>query len=465
MLYVDQDAACTLEHAGNDGPANTMRLNGYLIRSTLVGALGGLLFGFDTAVISGTTHQLTQVFHLTSTQLGVTVASALVGTVVGAMLAGYPGQRIGRRDSLRIMAALYIISSIGCALAWNWDSLLAFRIIGGLGIGGSSVLGPMYIAEIAPAKWRGRLVGTFQINIVVGILLAYMSNFIIATFHLGANEWRWQLGVSGIPAVLFLVMLLTIGRSPRWLVTQSRIDEAREALRLAGTPNTEEELQDIIASIHLDRQTRTDPLFTRKYRLPIFLAVTVGMFNQLSGINAILYYLNDIFAQAGFSSLSSDVQAIYVGLANLVATLIAISVIDKLGRKTLLLVGAVGMTICLTTVAVIFQTHAHQQYLLPLLILYIIAFAISQGAVVWVYLGEVFPTRVRSKGQSLGSSANWVTNAVISGVFPILAVHYAALPFYFFAAMMALQFFIVLFIYPETKNLSLEQMQRKMGID
>lgn len=443
----------------------SMKLNSYLIRSTLVGALGGLLFGFDTAVISGTTHMLTIVYGLTKSQLGFTVSSALIGTVIGAMLAGIPGQRIGRRDSLRLMAMLYVISALGCALAWNWPSLLFFRVIGGLGIGGSSVLGPMYIAEIAPAHLRGRLVGTFQINIVVGILLAYVSNYIIATFHLGLLEWRWQLGIAALPAALFLIMLLTIGRSPRWLATQNRIEEAREALRLTGIPNTEEELQDIIASIHLDRQTRDQPLFVKKYWLPIFLAVTVGMFNQLSGINAILYYLNDIFAQAGFTSLSGDLQAVYVGLANLVATLAAMSVIDKLGRKTLLLVGAVGMTICLTMVAVIFQSHGHQQYLLPLLVLYIIAFAISQGAVVWVYISEVFSTSIRAKGQSLGTSANWLTNALISGIFPILAVHFAALPFYFFAGMMALQFFIVLFMYPETKDLTLEQMQRKLGID
>ena len=442
-----------------------MKLNAYLIRSTLVGALGGLLFGFDTAVISGTTHLPTIVYSLNSSELGFTVASALIGTIFGAMLAGIPGQRIGRRDSLRIMAALYLISAIGCALAWNWHALLAFRVIGGIGIGGSSVLGPMYIAEIAPAEWRGRLVGTFQINIVVGILLAYMSNYALASLHLGMAEWRWQLGVAGIPALLFLILLLTIGRSPRWLVMENRIDEARESLQKTGNPAVEAELKDIVQSVHLDRRAVAEPLFSKKYRLPIFLAVTVGMFNQLSGINAILYYLNDIFAAAGFSSLSGYQQAVYVGLANLVATLAAISVIDKLGRKTLLLIGAVGMTICLTVVAVLFQTHAHQNYLLPLLVLYIVAFAISEGAVVWVYLGEVFPTRVRAKGQSLGSSANWVTNAIISGVFPILAVSHAALPFYFFAAMMALQFFIVLFIYPETKGLSLEQMQRKMGID
>jgi SP family arabinose:H+ symporter-like MFS transporter len=442
-----------------------MKLNAYLIRSTLVGALGGLLFGFDTAVIAGTTHQLTLTYALSATELGFTVASALIGTIFGAALAGIPGQRIGRRDSLFIMAILYVISAIGCAMAWNWDALLAFRVIGGLGIGGSSVLGPMYIAEIAPAKWRGRLVGTFQINIVVGILLAYMSNFIIATFHLGLAEWRWQLGVAGIPAVIFLVLLLTIGRSPRWLVTQNRIEEARKELHLIGEPDSEGELQDIIASIHLDRQMKDEPLFSRKYRLPIFLAVSIGIFSQLSGINAVLYYLNDIFAQAGFSSISGDLQAVYVGLANLVATLVAMSFIDKLGRRTLLMVGGVGMIICLTAVGIIFQTHTHQHYLLLLLMLFTVSFAVSQGAVVWVYLGEVFPTRVRAKGLSLGSASNWVTDALISGVFPIIAVHYAALPFYFFAAMMVIEFLFVLFIYPETKGLSLEEMQRKMGID
>jgi SP family arabinose:H+ symporter-like MFS transporter len=439
-----------------------MRLNAYLLRSTLVGALGGLLFGFDTAVIAGTTHALTLLYGLSSSQLGITVSSALAGTIAGAALAGIPGQRIGRRDSLRILAVLYMISAVGCALAWNWPTLLLFRFVGGLGIGGSSVLGPMYIAEIAPAAWRGRLVGTFQINIVVGILLAYLSNFLIATLHLGAMEWRWQLGVAALPALLFLLMLLTVGRSPRWLAMQERSQEARFALERCGVQNAEGELREIFASIADDRALGTVVLLQKKYRLPIFLAVTIGIFNQLSGINAILYYLNDIFAHAGFSRLSSDVQAVYVGLANLVATLAAMALIDRLGRKTLLLAGAAGMTLCLGWVAVIFQTGRHVGSLLALLIGYIVFFAISQGAVVWVYLGEVFPTSVRAKGQSLGSSANWISNALISGVFPLFALHHAAAPFYFFAVMMALQFFIVLWIYPETKGLTLEAMQKKM---
>jgi sugar porter (SP) family MFS transporter len=442
-----------------------MKLTAYLIRSTLVGALGGLMFGFDTAVISGTTQLLTQQYNLTSAELGITVASALVGTIFGAGLAGFPAQRIGRRDSLFVMAVLYLISAIGCGLAWNWDALLAFRFVGGLGIGGSSVLGPMYIAEIAPAKWRGRLAGTFQISIVVGILVAYTSNYAIATLQLGLVEWRWQLGVAGIPAAVFFLLLFTIGRSPRWLVMQNRLGDARKVLEATGETNSEAEIRDIAASIRLDRQAKSERLFSRKYRLPIFLALSIGIFNQLSGINAVLYYLNEIFSKAGFDGISNYLQAVYVGLANLVATLIAMSFIDKLGRRTLLITGGIGMVACLILVGAIFQTQVNQQYLLLLLILFVGSFAFSQGAVIWVYLGEIFPNRVRARGISLGSTANWVVDAIVSGVFPIIALHHVALPFYFFAAMMLIELLLVIFIYPETKGLSLEEMQRKMGID
>ncbi len=442
-----------------------MRLNYYLVKGTLVGALGGLLFGFDTAVISGTTHQLTQVFHLTPSELGTTVSIALLGTVIGAMTAGELGQKLGGREALRIMAVLYLVSALGTALSWNWLSLLCFRFIGGLGIGGSSVLGPVYIAELAPAKWRGRLVGLFQINIVIGILLAYASNFVIASLNLGANQWRWQLGVAAAPAALFLILLYAIPRSSRWLVTQRRIDEAREVLRLMGSPDTEAELKEIIDSIHLEKSVKNEPLFQRKYLLPIFLAVSIGMFNQLSGINAILYYVNDIFAAGGFSSLSADKQAVIIGGMNLVATLLAMSVIDKLGRKTLLLIGSVGTAACLAGVAAIFLSNSHQSDLLWLLVGFIFFFAISQGAVIWVYISEVFPTRVRSKGQSLGSSSHWIMNAIITKAFPSIAALSAGAPFIFFSAMMALQFFVVLFVYPETKGVTLEQMQRRLGIE
>jgi sugar porter (SP) family MFS transporter len=441
-----------------------MELNGYLIKSTIVAALGGLLFGFDTAVIAGTTHDLTQAYHLTPGLLGFTVASALYGTIIGAMLAGLPGDRYGRRDSLRIMAVLYLVSALGCAFAWNWDALVAFRFIGGLGIGGSSVLGPMYIAEIAPAKWRGRLVGFFQFNIVFGILLAYFSNFVIGQMQFGLAEWRWELGVSGIPAAFFLAMLFGIPRSPRWLVKKRRVDEARDVLKLSGEKDFEAELQDIVQSIDAEHGRGSEPLFTRKYRLPIFLAVSIAMFNQLSGINVILYYLNDIFAKAGFSKMSGDLQSVAIGATNLIATVIAMSIIDRVGRKKLLLIGSVGTAACMAGVAGIFLTNTHDNLLVWLLIGYIAFFAFSQGAVIWVFISEVFPNRVRAKGQSLGTFAHWFMNALISGIFPLMAASSGGAPFVFFSFMMVLQFFVVLFLYPETKGVSLEQMQRKLGI-
>src|SRR5579875_779321 len=294
-----------------------VRLTGSLVKSTIVAALGGLLFGFDTAVIAGTTAGLTRTFQLSPSGLGLTVAVALVGTVIGALFAGLPGDRFGRRDSLRGMAVLYLISALGCAVAWNWYSLIAFRFIGGLGIGGSSVLGPMYIAEIAPAKWRGRLVGFFQFNVVAGILLAYFSNYLVGRATLGPEDWRWMLGVSGIPALLFFFMLFFIPRSPRWLVQKSHVDEARAVLETIGEENIEAELADIVRSIDVEHGHAQEPLFSYKYRIPVFLAISIAMFNQLSGINAILYYLNDIFARAGFSKVSGDLQAVMIGFTNL----------------------------------------------------------------------------------------------------------------------------------------------------
>ncbi len=441
-----------------------MRLTGPLLKSTIVAALGGLLFGFDTAVIAGTTAGLTRSFHLDPQSLGLTVAIALVGTVIGAMLAGLPGDRYGRRDSLRGMAVLYLISSLGCAFAWDWNSLIVFRFIGGLGIGGSSVLGPMYIAEIAPAKWRGRLVGFFQFNIVAGILLAYLSNFLIRRAALGPEDWRWMLGVSAIPALFFFLMLFAIPRSPRWLAQKGRIAEARSVLVSIGEENVDAELNSIVTSMHAEQGSGPDPLFQSKYRLPIFLAISIGMFNQLSGINAILYYLNDIFARAGFSTVSSDLQSVLIGFTNLVATTLAMSIIDKVGRKTLLLIGSVGCTICLAGVAAVFLTSSHENLLVWLLVGFVASFAFSQGAVIWVFISEVFPNRVRAKGQSLGSFSHWLMNAIISYSFPVLAARSKGAPFLFFASMMALQFFVVLFVYPETKGVTLEEMQKKMGI-
>ena len=441
-----------------------MRLNSYLLKASIVGALGGLLFGFDTAVIAGTTHSLQQVFNLSDWSLGITVSIALWGTVAGALSAGLLGQHLGGRNALRLMAVLYIVSSLGCALAWNWPALVIFRFIGGLGIGGSSVLAPVYIAELAPASFRGRLVGMFQINVVLGILLAYFSNYCIARLGLGMLEWRWQLGVAAAPALLFLVMLFGIPQSPRWLATQHRTEEARNVLALLRISNYEDEFREIADSIHLERSQGDEPLFQRKFRYPIFVAITTGVFNQLAGINAILYYLPSIFMAAGFSKLSGDLQAVAIGAMNLCATLLAMTLIDKLGRKTLLLIGSAGTALCLSGVAMIFFTQRNQDWLVWILVGYIFFFA-PLGAVIWVYIGEIFPNTVRSKGQGLGSSSHWIMNAIISALFPVVAKTSGAYPFVFFAAMMVVQFFMVSFFYPETKGFTLEEMQHRLGTD
>ena len=438
------------------------KLNTCLVKSTVVAALGGFLFGFDTAVVSGTTHDLTIEYHLTPLLLGLTVASALWGTVLGAMLAGIPGDRFGRRDSLRFLAVFYLLSALGCAFAWNWSTLVLSRFVGGLAIGGSSVLGPMYIAEIAPAKWRGRLVGFFQLNVVVGILAAFVSNFLIGLLQLGSLEWRWKLGVAAFPSALFLLALFRIPRSPRWLAKKGRIPEARKVLQMLGEPDVELELHEILES--LEQSNVNEPLFSWKYRTPILLAVSIGLFNQLSGINAVWYYLNDIFARAGFSKVSSDLQAVTASLTNLVAGVLALWLIDKIGRKTLLLVGSVGCAVTLAGVSAVFFSGKHANLLLWCLVGFIAFFSFSQGAVIWVYISEVFPTSVRAKGQSLGSFSHWFMNAVVAGTFPLMAAASGGYPFAFFSGVMIVQFFVVLLFYPETTGISLEAMQKKLGI-
>jgi sugar porter (SP) family MFS transporter len=440
-----------------------MRPNLNLMKATLTGALGGLLFGFDTVVISGAIDALVRLYTLSPQGKGWTVAIALIGTVVGALGAGQAGQKLGGRETLRITAVLYVVSAIGSALAWNWPVLMVFRFIGGLGIGASSVLGPVYIAELAPAKWRGRLVGAFQFNVVFGILVAYTSNYFIRTLHLGATEWRWQVGVAALPALLFLVLLFGIPRSPRWAVSKGRNEEALAVLKLMGEPEPEAELADIRAALAEEHATANEPVFLWKYRYPLFLAISIGAFNQLAGINSILYYLNSIFASAGFSQISGDQQAIAIGFTNLVFTIVGMSVIDKLGRKTLLLIGAAGTAGCLAAVSWLFATNSHPGALVWVLITYIAFFALSQGAVIWVYIGEVFPNAVRSKGQGVGNASHWFMNTAIQLAFPMVVAQIGrSAPFTFFAVMTGIQFVVVLFVYPETKGQTLEALQRKL---
>lgn len=444
------------------GTAGIRSLNRYLLRNSFVAALGGLLFGFDTAVISGATKALSEIFALSPATLGITVSSALLGTILGALGAGALSDRYGRRTCLRALGAFYLASALGCALAWSWPAFLFFRVISGLAIGASSVIGPTYIAEISPASTRGRLVGMFQTNVVAGILLAYLSNFLVASAGFGQSEWRWKFGIVAIPAAVFLLALLTIPESPRWLVSVDRPGEALEVLRRIGEPNPEGDLRQIADTLKRQRGVRKERLFQSRYGKPIFLAVSIGLFNQLSGINAILYYLNDIFARAGFSKVSSDMQAVVIGFTNFVFTLIAMSMIDRLGRKKLLLAGAAGTALCLAGVTMIFATGKRPELLLWLLVGFIASFAFSQGAVIWVYLSEVFPNLVRAKGQSLGSFTHWFMNALISAVFPVMAARSGAVPFAVFAAMMVVQFFVVLMFYPETRGVSLEKMEHHL---
>jgi sugar porter (SP) family MFS transporter len=439
-------------------------LNKRLLATCVIASLGGLLFGFDTAVIAGTTGSLTSVFHLSPLALGFTVSSALWGTVLGAAFAGKMGDIAGRRACLRALGLLYVLTALGCALAWGWYPLLCFRVLAGLAVGGSSVISPTYIAEIAPPKLRGRLVMAFQFNVVFGMLLAYFSNFCLGLLHLGATDWRWKFSIAAVPALVFYLALFFIPESPRWLAGKGKTREALEVLQRNGDPDPELELREITKSLEDAIGSKGTNVFQWRYRFPIFLAISIGMFNQLSGINAILYYLNDIFAKAGFSKVSGDLQSVAIGATNLLFTMIAMSLIDRIGRKTLLLIGAVGTAVSLAGVAAIFFAGTHQELLVWCLVGFIASFAFSQGAVIWVYLSEVFPTRVRAKGQSLGSFTHWIMNALISAVFPVLAARSGGVPFVFFAVMMVVQFFVVLAVYPETKGYTLEEMQRKLGI-
>ena len=428
-------------------------------------SLAGLLFGFDTVVMSGVTQSLRNVFQLApdSWWFGFSVASALFGTALGAMFAGMPGDRYGTRDSLKMVGFLYVISAIGSALCWSLPSFYVFRFVGGLAIGASSVLAPVYIAEIAPAGRRGALTGLFQFNIVFGILVAFVSNFLLQWLAGGADVWRWKLGVAALPALVFLVLMYGIPQSARWLALRGRHAEARASLERLGVADPDAMLAEFERAAAESSTKHRPALFRAAYRKPIVLAILLAMFNQLSGINAILYYLNDIFAAAGFSGVSQDLQAVAIGAANLLATMAALRVIDRVGRKKLLLIGAIGTAVAQACAAWIMGTGEGREYLLVVLVGFIGFFAFSQGAVIWVYLSEIFPTAVRSRGQALGSATHWVMNAIIAMVFPVIATQVHGLPFAFFAGCMVLQFFVVLAIFPETRGVELESMDRALN--
>lgn len=467
-LFNSRSSGTPLNNMGTDKAvvAAPVKITLALLGAAFAAALGGLLFGFDTIVISGCQQQLKELFQLTGFQQGFMTASALIGAVIGALAAAKPGDLYGRRDSLKVTGAFYLICALGCGLSWNFWQFVACRLLGGIAVGATTVLCPMYLAEISPAAWRGRLVSFFQFNIVLGCLVALFSNYVIGRLDLGAVEWRWKLGIQAVPSLAFFILIFFVPRSPRWLVMQGAHEEAAGVLRAIGTADVDAQIALIRASVQEEHSGKSAPLFVKSLAKPIFLAVAVAMFNQLDGINALWYYLNPIFTMAGFTKLSGDLQSVILGVANLIATLVGMAIIDRAGRKPLLLWGAVGTGVCMGLVAWVFNGTQHHGWLVWLLVGFVICHAFGQGAVIWVYISEVFPNSVRSKGQTLGSFTHWFMAMVISWTFPVLAKDAgqpnAGLPFAFFAVMMVVQIIVVWKFFPETKRVALEEMQQRL---
>ena len=434
-------------------------------RNSIVAALGGFLFGFDTAVISGVEKSIQALWSLSDFAHGFTVASALIGTVIGSLIAGAPADKYGRKKVLQAIGLLYVVTSLVTALTPSWMPFVIFRFLGGIGVGASSVVGPMYISEISPAHSRGRLVALFQFNVVSGILLAFVSNYLLN--GISEESWRWMLGVQAIPSLLFFGLVFLVPESPRWLMKQKREAETKVVLEEIGEKNIVAEMDEIRASLQGEGQKKEN-LFSGKYNKPIFYATSLAVFNQFSGINAIMYYAPRIFEMTGLAKDTALLQAISIGATNLVFTMLAISLIDKFGRRTLLIIGSFGMVFFLGLVAYAFYTGNFGGYMVMLYLVGFIAFfAFSQGAVIWVFISEIFPNKVRSQGQTLGSFTHWIMAAIISWTFPIFAESSpmgGAYAFTLFSAMMLLHLFFAWKVLPETKGQSLEGIQRSLGI-
>lgn len=447
-----------------------------VIRSAIVAAVGGLIFGFDTAVISGANAALKKQFHLDDGGLGATVAIATVGTIIGALIGGRSADRFGRRKLLFFIGILYVLGALGTALAPSHLVLMIFRFVGGIGVGLSSVCAPIYTAEIAPARVRGRLVGLVQFNIVLGILVAYLSNYIIDLIvHDQEIAWRWMLGVMVVPSVLFLVFLMTVPETPRWLMARGHEEKAIAiSRRLCNTvEESDEQIQEIRDQLAAaGSQATLSQFFTRRYFKVIALAFFIAMFNQLSGINAILYYAPEVMKQAGADDNAALLMSVGVGLMNLIATMAALTVIDRIGRRSLMIVGSIGYLVSmgfLTAVMFMFQGHFNSTsstLVLVGLLVFIAAHAFGQGSVIWVFISEIFPTRVRGLGQSLGSLTHWVFAAITTYAFPpIIGAWGGGWAFSIFLVCMFGQLVWVLTKMPETKGIPLEEMEDKLGLN
>jgi sugar porter (SP) family MFS transporter len=431
---------------------------------SLVIALGGFLFGFDTAVISGAEQSIQKYWSLNAFEHGLTVSIALIGTVLGSLLGAIPCDRLGRKKTLYCIAALYLISSLGTSLASNWYVFLVFRFMGGIGVGASSVTAPIYISEISPAERRGKLVGLFQFNVVFGIVVSYLSNYLIGLT--GQHSWRLMLGIQAIPSAIFFLLLRYVPESPRWLILKkNKVKEAREILDIIN-PATADKIQTaIIESAHNDDPAeQKEPLFSFRYKTPVMLAILFAVFNQVSGINAIIYYAPRIFEMTGLGESSSLLSTVGIGVVNFSFTLLAMNFIDRIGRRTLMLIGSVGLIITLALVASTFYAKSGGGWAITVyLLVYIAFFAFSQGAVIWVFISEIFPNQVRAKGQTLGSTTHWIMATIIAFSFPYLSEKAGGgNTFMFFSVMMLLQLLFVWKVMPETKGKSLEQIEHTL---
>ncbi|CAD5253645.1 Sugars permease [Imperialibacter sp. EC-SDR9] len=439
-----------------------MKTNRYLLVSSVVAALGGLLFGFDTVVISGAEQQLQALWKTSDLFHGsVVISAALWGTVLGALFGGYPTDLFGRKKTLFWIGVLYLASALGSALAWDPWSFGIFRFIGGLGIGISTVAAPAYISEIAPADKRGKLVALYQFNIVFGILLAFVSNYLLK--DIGENSWRWMVGMEALPAFIYLASTFSLPESPRWLYVHKGDKEGAIAiLKKIGTD--EKEL--VLATKEDETRHAGESIFQNKYRFPLILAFLIAFFNQLSGINAFLYYSPRIFEAAGLGTSTALLSSIGIGITNMIFTLLGLYLIDKVGRKVLMYICSFGYIISLSLVGIAFFQQWQGMAVPVFLFLFIAAHAIGQGTVIWVFISEVFPTHLRAFGQSFGSSTHWVLAALVSQFMPAMmsGLGNPGLVFFFFAFMMVLQLVFVIFMMPETKGRSLEEIQQDFGI-
>ena len=428
---------------------------------SLVAALAGLLFGFDTVVISGADKKLQSLWKSSDVFHGsVVMAMALWGTVVGALFGAIPTQHFGRKKTLLWVGVFYTVSAIGSALANDPISFAIFRFIGGLGVGASGIAVPAYISEIAPPKSRGRLVGLYQSSLVLGILLAFISNYLLS--DIGENSWRWMMGVEAFPAFLYTLLCFVIPKSPRWLITKGSLEEAKIIYNKIDSEGSFDKLVDEINKSS-NNQNNNESIFDKKYRLPIKLAFLVAFFNQLSGINAFLYYAPRIFEEGGLGESTSLLSSIGIGVTNLVFTLIGVSLIDKLGRRTLMYYGSFGYIISLSLVSCAFFLK-WEGILIPMfLFIFIASHAIGQGAIIWVYISEIFPNHLRNSGQSFGISVHWILAAIIPSLVPLLFASIGAgVVFSVFAGFMILQLAFVHFVMPETKGISLEELSKKL---